>query len=107
LNLGRLRRKHQEVSVELQGSCYCIVMFHVGYGVGFLGLRGSVGELGIVADLLFGWWNWLGKHSSDIWNIIPLCLMWTVWWEGNRCTFEDEERSTDELETNFFRGLFY
>ena len=24
-----------------------------------------------VADLLFGLWNWLGKHSSDIWNIVP------------------------------------
>jgi hypothetical protein len=27
-----------------------------------------------VADLFFGWWSWLGKHSSDIWNIVPLCL---------------------------------
>ena len=25
-----------------------------------------------VKDLLLGWGNWLGKHSSDIWNWTPL-----------------------------------
>jgi hypothetical protein len=58
-----------------------------------------------VADLLFGWWNWLGKDSSNIWNVVPLCLMWTLWWEQNRRTFEDKERSIDELASNFFRML--
>ena len=29
-----------------------------------------------VADTLFDWWNWLGKHSSSIWNLAPLCVMW-------------------------------
>ena len=24
-----------------------------------------------ILDLLFGWWNWLGKHSSQIWNLVP------------------------------------
>ena len=32
-----------------------------------------------VADFLFSWWNWLGKHSSNIWNLVPLCLMWCIW----------------------------
>ena len=66
--------------------------------------RGVLGAFGVqwvlpatVADLLFGWWNWLGKHSSDIWNIVPLYLMWILWWERNQRTFEGEERSTDEL----------
>ena len=40
-------------------------------------------------DLLFGWGNWFGKHSSDVWTLVPLCLMWTVWWEHNRRTIED------------------
>ena len=31
-----------------------------------------------VADTLFGWWNWLGKHSSSVWNLAPLCLMWCL-----------------------------
>lgn len=30
---------------------------------------------GWVRDLLFGWRNWFGKHSSDIWNVVPFCLM--------------------------------
>ena len=25
-----------------------------------------------IPDLLFGWWNWLGKHSSQIWNLSPI-----------------------------------
>ena len=25
---------------------------------------------GLVVDLLFCWYNWLGKHSSDIWNLV-------------------------------------
>ena len=29
----------------------------------------------LVADTLFGWWNWPGKHSSSIWNLAQLCLM--------------------------------
>ena len=31
-----------------------------------------------VADTLFGWWNWLRKHSSSIWNLTPLCLIWNL-----------------------------
>ena len=34
-----------------------------------------------VAGTLFGWWNWLGKHSFSIWNLAPLCLMWCLWRE--------------------------
>ena len=44
-----------------------------------------------VIDLLFGWHNWFGRHSSDIWNLVPLCLMWSLWQERNRCIFEDLE----------------
>ena len=32
-----------------------------------------------VADTFFGWWNWFGKHSSSVWNLAPLCLMWCLW----------------------------
>ena len=32
-----------------------------------------------VASLLFGWWNWPEKHSSNIWNMVPACLMWLIW----------------------------
>ena len=42
--------------------------------------------LSTVTDLLFGWCNWIGKQSSDIWILVPLRLMWTFWLECDRCT---------------------
>ena len=49
--------------------------------------------LGSVVDLLFCWYHWLGKHSSDIWDLVPGCLMWTIWIEWNRQSFEDEGKT--------------
>ena len=28
-----------------------------------------------VIELLFGWRNWLGKYSFDIWNLASSCLL--------------------------------
>ena len=50
-----------------------------------------------IADMLFGWWNWFGKHSSKVWNLAPLCLMWCIWRERNWHTFEDRDKSDDQL----------
>ena len=72
--------------------------------LGFFGIQWVLP--GMVTDLLLGWWKWLGKHSSDIWNLIPLCLMWLLWRERNCRTFKDMERSPDELEAAFFWTLF-
>ena len=33
---------------------------------------------GSVTGLLSCWYQWLGKHNSNIWNLIPRCLMWIV-----------------------------
>ena len=52
-----------------------------------------------VASLLFAWRNWLGKHFSNIWNMVPSCLMWLIWWECNTCTFEGTERPLDLLKS--------
>ena len=54
----------------------------------------------------FGWWNWLGKHSSSIWNLAPLCLTWCLWRERNRRTFEDMDSSDDQLLASFSGSLF-
>ena len=59
-----------------------------------------------VQECLFSWWNWLGKHSSNIWNLVPLCLMWCIWRERNRRTFEDLDRSKDQLLALFAGSLF-
>ena len=50
-----------------------------------------------MSDLLFGQWNWLGKHSSHSWNLVPLCLTWCIWKERNQRTFEDLGRFDDQL----------
>jgi hypothetical protein len=59
-----------------------------------------------VLDLLFGWWNWFGKSFSGVWNLIPSCLIWTIWWECNNCTFENKEVTMDKLLETFFGFLF-
>uniref|UniRef100_A0A2N9GQ47 Reverse transcriptase domain-containing protein n=1 Tax=Fagus sylvatica TaxID=28930 RepID=A0A2N9GQ47_FAGSY len=59
-----------------------------------------------VVDLLFGWYNWFGKNHSHIWNLIPMCLMWTVWRERNLRIFEDMSSSPDQLLGNFVTSLF-
>ena len=59
-----------------------------------------------VADTLFSWWNWLGMHSSSIWNLAPLCVMWCHWRERNWRTFEDMESSDDQLLASFSGTLF-
>ena len=61
---------------------------------------------GSVAGLLFCWHQWLGKHNSSIWNLIPGCLMWTVWLERNHCSFEDIEKTLDELKVLCQHSLF-
>ena len=57
-------------------------------------------------DLLFSWWNGLGRHASDIWNLIPFCLMWIVWLECNRRSFEDTSNSDSQLWDYFASTLF-
>ena len=59
-----------------------------------------------VSDFLFSWWNCLEKHSSYIWNLVLLCLMWYIWKERNRRTFEDLDRSEDQLLALFSGSLF-
>lgn len=43
----------------------------------------------------------VGKHSFDIWNLIPLCPVWCFWRECNICTFKDVESSGDQLLASF------
>ena len=48
----------------------------------------------------------LGKHNSNIWNLVLGCLMWIVWLERNRCSFEDKEKTLDDLKLLCHRSLF-
>jgi hypothetical protein len=59
-----------------------------------------------VSELLFGWWNWFGKRSSRVWNLIPSCLMWTIWRERNNRTFENLETPLAKVLELFFVSLY-
>ena len=57
-------------------------------------------------DTFFGWWNWLGRRSYSIWNLVLLCLMWCIWKERNWQTFVDMESTDDQLLASFSGSLF-
>ena len=59
-----------------------------------------------VESLVFCWYNWFGKFSSDIWNMVPGCLMWVIWMERNKRSFEDLEKSLDQLQSLSQSTLF-
>jgi hypothetical protein len=59
-----------------------------------------------VPKMLFNWWNWFGKRSSGVWNLIPSCLMWTIWRERNKRTFENMETPLAKIIEIFFVSLF-
>ena len=59
-----------------------------------------------IVSPLFAWRNWLGTYSSNVWNMVPACLMWLVWKERNVRTFEDIERPIDMLKNLLARTLF-
>ena len=59
-----------------------------------------------VPEMLFGWWNWFGKRCLSVWNLIPSCLMWTIWRERNKRTFENQETPMAKLIELFFTTLY-
>ena len=61
---------------------------------------------GSVESLVYCWSFWLKKFSSDIWNIVLGCLMWIVWMERNRHSFEDTEKSLAQLQALCQKTLF-
>ena len=49
----------------------------------------------------------MGKHSSDVWNLLPLCLMWFVGRECTWHTFEDLDSSRTQLLATFSRTFHW
>ena len=42
----------------------------------------------ILKEVLASWrGSFVGKKRKKIWDVIPLCIFWTVWKERNRLTF--------------------
>ena len=61
---------------------------------------------GSVVSLVSCWSNGLGNHASDVWNMVPGCLMWVVWLERNRRSFKALERMLDQLQALSQNTLF-
>ena len=61
---------------------------------------------GCVMEMVAGWRNWFGKHYSEVWNLVPHCVMWSIWRERNSRTFEDLEHSVDQIIEFCMRSLF-
>ena len=57
-------------------------------------------------SLVSCWSNWLGYYALDVWNMVPGCLMWVVWLERNRRSFEALERTLDQLQALSQNTLF-
>ena len=45
-------------------------------------------------------------NNLNFWNLIPGCLMWIVWLERNRRSFENMEKTLDELKVLCQHSLF-
>ena len=48
----------------------------------------------------------MGKHLSNIWNLVSLCLLWCLWKEQNRQTFKDLDSSEDQMLASFSGTVF-
>jgi hypothetical protein len=58
-------------------------------------------------ELLECWQGCFGNHRNFlIWRVVPHCLMWSIWRERNRRSFENCERSYVEIKFFFLRSLF-
>ncbi|KAL7212223.1 hypothetical protein ACSBR2_014990 [Camellia fascicularis] len=43
-----------------------------------------------VMDMLWCWRKArVGRRQWRVWYLVPFCLMWLVWLERNRCTFQE------------------
>jgi hypothetical protein len=49
---------------------------------------------------------WGDSQSAIVWKIVPLCIMWCLWRERNDRSFENLERTLEELKSFFFFSLF-
>ena len=59
-----------------------------------------------VVDLLHCWWLGGQSHSTMVWKMVLLCIMWCLWSERNGRFFEDSKRSLEDLMHFYFTTLF-
>jgi hypothetical protein len=59
-----------------------------------------------VIDLFSCWWSAGRPMSIVVWKMVPMCLFWTIWREMNNMSFEDLERSLEDILSSFFHILY-
>ena len=60
-----------------------------------------------VLELFEAWQGKFGRHRHiDVWKLVPHCLIWCIWHEGNARSFEGCERSLLEIKSFFLHTLF-
>jgi hypothetical protein len=59
-----------------------------------------------VVDLYACWWTAGSAQSAAVWKMVPLCLLWCLWREMNDRSFEDRERTLEEIKSLFFYTLY-
>ena len=57
-------------------------------------------------ELFESWQGMFGRHrNTDLWRIVPHCLLWCIWRKRNARSFEGCERSMLEIKSFFFYTL--
>jgi hypothetical protein len=59
-----------------------------------------------VIDLLACWWSSGRSKSAAVWKMVPICIFWCLRWERNNRSFEDLERSSDEILSLLYHSLY-
>jgi hypothetical protein len=60
-----------------------------------------------VLELLSSWGASFGYGpAKEVWRLVPLCLMWCLWWERNARHFEDVKTSMLELRKCLLNTLY-
>jgi len=59
-----------------------------------------------VIDLLACWWSSGRSKSATVWKMVSTCLFWCLWRERNNRSFEDMEKTLEELLSSFHHTLY-
>ena len=63
---------------------------------------------GSVVEVLRSWkGGWVGRVRKRVWDWVPLCIMWLIWLERNRRTFEDVSETIVRLKGKLLAVLLF
>jgi hypothetical protein len=90
INRCRMCKRDEETIDHLLLHCECAQVlwnaFFSRFGLAWSMPRG-------VENLLQCWWTGGRFRSAVVWKMVPHCIMWCLWSERNRRSFDDSERN--------------